>query len=56
MLDLFDNVWTDEPTISLDNCIDLTLQVNRSYCESLWITVKALLTLEDRACYYQCCR
>lgn len=28
MLDLFDNTWAKKHTISLDNCIDVTLQVN----------------------------
>ena len=28
MWDLFDNTWAEKPTISLDNCVDVTLQVN----------------------------
>ena len=55
MLDLFDNIWAEKPTISLDNCVDLTSQV--SHIVKIYrLLIKVRLTLEDRACCHQCRR
>ena len=53
MLDLFDNIWAEKPTISLDNCVDLTSQVSH-IVKIYGLLIKARLTLEDRACCHQC--